>query len=74
MADQTCTITLHDTKSPTLEITASGWRDVDGQVYLDPALQDALVAFIDTLCDGSDLVMWTNAQPDWRERESTRVQ
>lgn len=64
---QTYIIKFHDAQPPEIHVTAPGTLDRDGNVYLDVAVQDALLAFIDSLSDLPCVVVWEHAQPDWRE-------
>jgi hypothetical protein len=70
----TYTILVSDTRPTEITVIAPGVRDRDGEIYIDPTVQDALLAFVNTLSDTPAVVTWEHAQPDWRERESTRVQ
>ena len=63
----TYSITIEDTTPPEITVTAPGFVSVNGNVYLDPTIQDQLLAFIEALSDEPAVVIWEQAQPDWRE-------
>ena len=61
-------ITVDDTTPvPTITVDATGVLHRDGMVYLDPIIQKRLLDLIDALTDVSSVIVWENAQPDWRE-------